>query len=308
MKKNLGIKVISEACGIVAHTIRTWESRYQIFTPERSPNGQRLYDENDLQKAKLVANLLDHGHGISKIARLSIAELEKLIALTPEVTTYSKTQVVNSNQVSMKLLFNYLKEFKIDKVASEIEHLRISVGAKEFIFGIVLPVMQSIGTMVAKGSYSVTQEHIISTIIRAQLGQISLPNLGKQNESIVLATPDGNMHELSILIADILCRANRTSTIYLGASHPAECLAQAMNALHSKVIVMGVVSSDAWSYEECIADYLLQVDRYLVHDISIILGGAYRVELPKYKRIKEVKFMGSFEEFDQSLQNFTLRS
>ena len=52
MKKEFGINVISTACAVMPHTIRTWEKRYQVFTPERSEGGHRLYSEVDLAKAK----------------------------------------------------------------------------------------------------------------------------------------------------------------------------------------------------------------------------------------------------------------
>ena len=52
MKKEFGINVISTACAVMPHTIRTWEKRYQVFTPERSEGGHRLYSEDDLAKAK----------------------------------------------------------------------------------------------------------------------------------------------------------------------------------------------------------------------------------------------------------------
>jgi DNA-binding transcriptional MerR regulator len=272
LKRNIGIKVISNACGLIPHTIRTWETRYQVFTPERSSGGQRLYSEADLQLAKLIASLLDCWYSISKIANNSLRELKKL--------------------------FNALADFKIDQVALEIQHIRLSIGAREFVFDIVLPVMQKIGLMVVKGNYSITQEHIVSTINREQLGQISLPNLGNKSERIALATPDGNMHELSIIIADIICRANRISTFYIGSSHSAECLGQAFNALECNTIVMGVVSSDKWNYEEKMIPYLKQMDNYLDHKVKVILEGASSLNFPKLKYISEIEIIDDFKKFD----------
>ena len=98
--------------------------------------------------------------------------------------------------------------------------------------------MRDIGLLVAQGKCSITQEHIVSTIIRAQLGKLNLPNTGGENGRFALATPDGNLHELSILIADIICRSNRVSTSYLGASHPANCLGEAVSALKCKTLVI----------------------------------------------------------------------
>jgi DNA-binding transcriptional MerR regulator len=72
MKKEFGINVISNASGVMPHTIRTWEKRYQIFTPERSQGGQRIYSEVDLAKAKLIVALIEQGHTISSLARHSV--------------------------------------------------------------------------------------------------------------------------------------------------------------------------------------------------------------------------------------------
>ena len=81
MKKTFGINVISSVSGILPHTIRTWEHRYKIFSPARSGGGQRLYDEDDLVKAKLIVKLIDQGHTISSLASHSLNDLKKLLLL-----------------------------------------------------------------------------------------------------------------------------------------------------------------------------------------------------------------------------------
>lgn len=297
MEKKLGIKVISNTCGVLPHTIRTWERRYSTFRPERSLNGQRLYSEDDLVRAKLIMLLLEQGHQISQISTYSSDELQELVTDTIEVLDEDNFYIDRS----VKSLLGHLEKYDIDNVVTEIEHLRLSVGAKDFIFLVVLPVMQEIGLLVAKGKYSVTQEHIISTIVRAQLGQLTLPNIGPKYKRMILATPEGNLHELSILIADILCRANRVPTTYLGAAHPAECLAEAANALDGTTIVMGVVSSDHWDYGNNILKYLEKLDRNLNKEVEIILGGGWEMDFPEYHNIKTIKVMKSFDDFDQQL-------
>jgi len=152
-----------------------------------------------------------------------------------------------------------------------------------------------------KGLYSITQEHIISTIVRDQLGQINLSNQGPKSDRIALATPEGNLHELPILIAEIICNANRVSTNYLGASHPAECLSEAVNALKCKTIVMGVISSSQWNYEKNIVRYLESMDKFLKNNVKIILGGGSEFDFPEFKNIENVKIVKSFEDFDRML-------
>ena len=295
MKKEFSINVISNACGVKPHTIRTWEKRYQVFTPERSEGGQRLYSEVDLTKAKLIVSLIEQGHNISSLARHSLQELRSLLVVkNGEVSESDKMRTY----VETKKLVQHLANFNIDQVASGMQYLRLSLGVKEFIFKIVLPVIHEIEKLALKGIYSVTQEHIISTIVRDQLGQINLANEGPNHDRFALATPEGNLHELPIMIAEIICNANRFSTNYLGASHPAECLSEAVNALKCKTIVMGVISSAQWNYEKNIVPYLESMDKYLKNNVKVLLGGGREVDFPEFKNIENVKVIKSFEEFD----------
>jgi len=298
MKKEFGINVISTACGVMPHTIRTWEKRYQVFTPERSEGGQRLYSEVDLAKAKLIVALIEQGHTISSLARHSLQDLRSLLVVNKGEDSESGKMFTS---VETKRLLQHLANFNIDLVASGMQHLRLSIGVKEFIFKIVLPVMQEIEKLYLKGMYSVTQEHIISTIVGDQLHQINLSNQGPNPDRIALATPEGNLHELPILIAEIICHVNRFSTNYLGASHPAECLSEAVNALKCKIIVMGVISSDQWNYEKKIIPYLRSMDKYLKNKVIVMLGGGSEVDFPEFKNIENVKVVKSFEDFDKML-------
>ncbi|MBT7115206.1 MAG: MerR family transcriptional regulator [Candidatus Marinimicrobia bacterium] len=298
MKKEFGINVISNASGVMPHTIRTWEKRYQIFTPERSEGGQRIYSEVDLDKAKLIVALIEQGHTISSLAKHSLQDLRSLLVVNKSEDTESDKMYIS---FEIKKLLKHLKNFDIDLVASDMQHLRLSVGVKEFIFKIVLPVMHEIEKFCLKGTYSSTQEHIISTIVRDQLHQINLANEGPNSDRFALATPEGNLHELPILIAEVICHANRVSTNYFGASHPAECLSEAVNAIKCKTIVMGAISSVQWNYEKNIAQYLELVDKHLKINVEILLGGGFKVDLPDFKNIENVKFVSSFEDFDKML-------
>ncbi len=298
MKKEFSINVISNACGVKPHTIRTWEKRYQVFTPERSEGGQRLYSENDLTKAKLIVALIEQGHTISSLARHPLQELRSLLVVKNGEVSESDRMFTS---LETKKLVQHLVNFNIDQVASGVQYLRLSLGVKEFIFKIVLPVIHEIEKLALKGIYSVTQEHIISTIVRDQLGQINLANEGPNHDRFALATPEGNLHELPIMIAEIICNANRFSTNFLGASHPAECLSEAVNALKCKTIVMGVISSAQWNYEKNIVPYLESMDKYLKNNVKVILGGGREVDFPEFKNIENVMVVKSLEDFDKML-------
>ena len=299
MNNTYSISFISNACGVKPHTIRTWEKRYNAFSPDRTDGGQRIYSEDDLTKGRLIVSLLEQGHSISRLAGKSLQDLQALI-FDEKIESLQSNKMLTS--VGIKKLLTHLSNFDLSQISSEMVRLRLSIGAKEFIFKVLIPIIQAVGRMYLDGKYSVTQEHIISTIIRYQLSQINLPDSENSTDSIILATPEGNLHELPILIADILCQLNRISTYYLGASHPAVCLSEAVNELKSKTIVLGVVSSDKWDYEKNITSFLKLMDKNLTHKLKVILGGGWRLNFPEFNNIEDILLVNGFEDFDYVLK------
>jgi hypothetical protein len=298
MAKKYGIGVISGSCGILPQTLRAWEQRYAAFKPERSDGGQRLYSEDDLKKAKYLALLIDQGHSISRLASYS---LEELSTMTEDLYVADSSY---QGAVTIRKLIHYIESYLVDEIVSELQHLRMSLGTKEFIFNVVLPSLCEVGELYIKGKYTVTQEHVISALLRHQLSQLYLPNWQHEKNMIALATPEGNIHELPIIIADVLCRANRVSTRFLGASHPAESLADAMNMMKCSSLVLGSTSSSEWDFEAKMIPYLDVMDKTLTKKITIILGGVNKVDLPKFAMIEKVICMNSFETFDKYLHDF----
>ena len=301
MNNTYNISFISNACGVKPHTIRTWEKRYNTFSPDRTDGGQRIYSEDDLTKGRLIVSLLEQGYSISRLAGKSLQDLQALI-FDEKIESLQSNKMLTS--VGIKKLLTHLSNFDLSQISSEMVRLRLSIGAKEFIFKVLIPIIQAVGRMYLDGKYSVTQEHIISTIIRYQLSQINLPDSENSTDSIILATPEGNLHELPILIADILCQLNRISTYYLGASHPAVCLSEAVNELKSKTIVLGVVSSDKWDYEKNIISFLKLMDKNLTHKLKVILGGGWRLNFPEFNNIEDILLVNGFEDFDYVLKKF----
>ena len=185
-------------------------------------------------KGRLIVSLLEQGHSISHLAGKSLHDLRTLV-FEEKIESSLSNQMLTS--IGIKKLLTNLSNFDLGLISSEMLRLRLSIGAKEFIFKVLIPIIHAVEKMYLDGKYSVTQEHIISTIIRYQLSQINLPGSDNTTGGFIIATPEGNLHELPILIADILCQLNRISTYYLGAGHPAVCLSEAVNKLKSKTII-----------------------------------------------------------------------
>ncbi len=71
------IGTVSRLTGISPDTLRIWERRYEVVTPQRSHGGGRLYSNEDIARLKLIRRLVDKGDTISVVAHLSHDELQE---------------------------------------------------------------------------------------------------------------------------------------------------------------------------------------------------------------------------------------
>ena len=75
------IKDLEQLSGIKAHTLRIWEQRYDILSPDRTDTNIRTYNDSDLKLVLNIALLKDHGYKISEISKMSDEELSKEVLL-----------------------------------------------------------------------------------------------------------------------------------------------------------------------------------------------------------------------------------
>ena len=73
------IKDLENLTGIKSHTIRIWEKRYRILSPDRTDTKIRTYSDSELTHLLTVSMLNRNGIKISKIAKLSQEDMNKLL-------------------------------------------------------------------------------------------------------------------------------------------------------------------------------------------------------------------------------------
>ena len=61
MVGGLAIKDVAERTGLAAGTIRMWEQRYGVPTPERTPGGYRMYSDGDVDLLRRALVLRERG-------------------------------------------------------------------------------------------------------------------------------------------------------------------------------------------------------------------------------------------------------
>ncbi|WP_426115396.1 MerR family transcriptional regulator [Massilia sp. PWRC2] len=65
--------------GLPVETLRVWERRYGISDTARSARGQRLYSDQQVRRLALIKQLVDKGHAVGVLAKLSEEQLHALL-------------------------------------------------------------------------------------------------------------------------------------------------------------------------------------------------------------------------------------
>lgn len=209
------IKELENLSGIKAHTIRIWEKRYSLIEPHRTNTNIRYYTDENLKKILNVALLNRHGIKISNIAKLNELELKEEI-IRVAVVSHSSDTIVDSMVMSMIDFDEYKLESLIEKSISK-------KGLKATVVEVLCPFLLKVGILWQSGDVYPAQEHFVSYLIRQKIiaATNGLANTFNPNgKKFLMLLPEGEWHEIGLLIAQFLIKEARHEVIYLGQSVP----------------------------------------------------------------------------------------
>lgn len=234
------IKDLEKLSGILAHTIRIWEKRYNLFSPDRTPTNRRKYSDNDLRRIINISILNRNGFKISKIAALNDSEIEEKVAYLSTDTSQTGTQIE-----SLIIAMIELDERRFNDV---ITRSVLSMGLENTFENIVFPFLKRTGTLWITGSISPTQEHFVSNIIRQKLIAAidsQFHELNQDSKKVLFFLPENELHELGLLYLTYLAHKGGHNVLYLGQLTPFESVEYAVEAWDPSLIVTGTLTSFA---------------------------------------------------------------
>ncbi len=221
------IKTLEGLTHLKAHTIRTWELRYNLLKPKRTDSNIRYYDDEQLKKLLNVCVLINAGMKISKVSRLTneqiSLEIEKLMA----GTLGNDWQVEAISNQALIAIAAY-DEPLFDKIFS---NALLRFGMVKTYLKVVYPLMIKTGLMWSKNDLMPAQEHFMSNLIKqklfASIDALPLPN--KASQTWVLFLNENEEHEMGLLFASYILRQQGKKVIYLGGNVPYDNIASVIS-------------------------------------------------------------------------------
>ncbi|MBK8679953.1 MAG: MerR family transcriptional regulator [Sphingobacteriales bacterium] len=210
------IRELERLCNIKEHTLRIWEQRYHFLSPNRTNTNIRYYSDEDLKRVLRVALLINKGYRIGRIAHLTEAQLCLIV-----------NSLENDPQICQEYHINQITTamIELDEAGFEviIEKCIAQFGLLDTVERVLYPFLTRIGIMWTTGSIHPAQEHFISNLIRQKI-IVAIDALKitptANTKNYLLFLPEGEQHEIALLVAHYLLKAHNQIVTYLGANVP----------------------------------------------------------------------------------------
>jgi MerR family transcriptional regulator, light-induced transcriptional regulator len=231
------IKELEQLSGIKAHTIRIWEKRHRLIDPSRTPTNIRFYSDEDLKKIINVSLLNNHGYKISRIADMTIDEMNNRVL---ELSQLKNDITIHIDQLVLAMID--MEEEGFEKILNT---LILRYSFERTITEIVYPFLEKIGLLWQTQNITPAHEHFMSNLIRQKLMVAidGLPIPPKAAKKILLFLPEGELHELGLLFYHFLTRKAGWRTYYLGQNVPHSDLISVYNTHKPDLLLTSITTS-----------------------------------------------------------------
>ncbi|MDR5590940.1 MerR family transcriptional regulator [Christiangramia sp. SM2212] len=297
IKQNFSIKDLEHLSGIKAHTIRIWEKRYDILTPERTDTNIRTYNGDNLQKLLNIAFLNSHGYKISRISKMEETEITNLVKRI-SASSSEENRARNSFKLAMMNFDDRLFQRTYNK-------LREKKDFSEVFHDVFLPLLEEIGMLWQTDTIKPIHEHYIVELIKQKIyiniAELKSEVLNNQDEKLyVLFLPDNEIHDVGILYLNYELLNAGKNAIYLGPSLPLDNMDYLMK-IHDNLIFVSylTISPVNTDIQEFIEDFQEKVCQEKNHEFHLF--GQRTKEINKDKLSANIKVQHSISEFINQL-------
>jgi DNA-binding transcriptional MerR regulator len=225
------ISATASMTGVNAVTLRAWERRYGLITPTRTEAGHRLYTEEDIERIKLILNLLDEGIAVSRVKEALRITAEREVA--PPAEDQGPWQQLQRDMLEAVASFD---EATLGRIYNE----SMSLYPVEVVTRLLLlPLLELLGERWMKSDTGIAEEHFFSVFMRNKLGaRFHHQNLQNTGTKIVAACLPGEQHEFGLLLFALAANARGYRIILLGSDMPLAPIPHVVKRSGSQAIVL----------------------------------------------------------------------
>lgn len=273
------IQVVARRTGLTPDLLRAWERRYGVVEPGRTDGGRRLYSDADVEYLHLLREATRRGRRIGDVSALTPEELERLVREDRRAAR-RRAREDQDAEASHSLASPYLEEclaavraLDAPRLEATLARAVVALRPLTLVEEVAGPLMREIGGLWAEGRLTPGHERLASGALRATLSEMTaaMQPGGPSVPRIVVATPQGQAHELGALLAAVAAAETGWQVTYLGADLPTTDIASAARETGARAIALSVVYP---SDDRRLVVAFRELKRALSPGVTIFVGGA----------------------------------
>jgi methanogenic corrinoid protein MtbC1 len=238
-EEGVPIAAVEQATGIARATLRIWERRYGFPQPGRDKRGERSYPDEQVNKLRLIADLMNRGHRPGRLVQLNAAQLAALAGPSAERASGRSGRGVEDPALEP------LRNHDYAAVVHLFEQGIRSLGLAGFIVERMAAMNVNVGLAWARGELEVYEEHLYAEaaqqVLRSELAGLPGPTPGTPR--VLLATFPEESHGLGLLMAQAMLALEGCPCTSLGVRVPVQQIIAATSAFRADVVGLSFSAS-----------------------------------------------------------------
>lgn len=285
------MRIVTRMTGLTADTVRVWERRYGAVRPERTDGNARRYTDREVKRLILLREATARGHSIGDIARLDEPALVRLLRGEEEEVARPRTY-----DTLIEEIITSVEQYDARRVHDIFARASAMLAPRDIVFGLVVPLLQTVGERWARGETTVIHEHVISAHVKGLLGTfVRIVQVPESAPRILCGAPEAHIHEFGALIASLIALTRGVEGVFIGPDVPYAEMPAAVAQSGARVVLLSVL-------REMSKDELARIDhgvRTLAESAEVWIGcpsthAVARRDLP-------ARFFHDFEAYDAAV-------
>ncbi|PZT56874.1 MerR family transcriptional regulator [Paenibacillus silvae] len=239
------IKQVAAMLGIQAVTLRAWENRYNAVTPERTESGYRMYTEEHVADLRWLKQQIDqHQTSISEAVRMLKEKKEsRSKAVIPMPAAPPVPNAEEAYEHMSDQIYDSLYHFQGERANGLIDFGFTMYGYDSMFYHVLVPILVRVGDAWEEGRATVAQEHFMTQLISQRFYQFFhlfpiYPHLPK----VLAMCPEGEHHQVGLLLFSLFMRKNGAEVLYLGANTPEDGVFPIIREQKIKLVCLSITN------------------------------------------------------------------
>jgi MerR family transcriptional regulator, light-induced transcriptional regulator len=228
----LPIRTVSLLTGVNTATLRAWERRYKLITPQRTPKGHRLYTPQEVERINQILELANQGISVSHIKPL----LDQATEAVADLPATNIDDTWENYQLKMKTAIENFDEPALDSTYND----ALSLYPVDLVNQrLTRPLLHLLGERRKKRETGTIEERFFSVYLRNKLGaRIHHVHQRTNGQMLLLGCLPGEQQEIGLLFFALAAVTAGFRVLTLGADTPLQQIPAVLDRQNCAALIL----------------------------------------------------------------------